>query len=111
MTRPAADFARWTVAEDDFLAQHYHLHGARWCAAKLGRTEGAVKARAVRSGVALPLPDRWSVEQDGLLRQCWVLGGNVLELARRLGRSEDALYNRAQALGLARKKRWRRVVA
>ena len=106
-----AGYARWTVAEDEFLAANYSLHGASWCAGKLGRTPEAVMSRAHVRRVSSVRPAPWSAEEDGLLRKCWALGGSVRELAARLGRTERACYGRASIIGLARKRPWRMEVA
>lgn len=49
----------------------------------------------------------WSPEELALLRQLWTAGLALAEIARRLGRSAEAVRSRARRLRLA-PRRWRR---
>lgn len=75
----------WTTGDDAFLAEHYPTKGSLWCAAKLGVTEQAVRARAHKTGVSRPRrtarPRAWTDEETRAVT--YVLD----ELARRLGRT------------------------
>ena len=97
---------RWTAPEDDRL-RALSASGAELelAARVLGRAPDAVRQRARRLGVAPPRgPARargglpWTEADDALLRS-W-LGAGPAMLARALGRSEEAVRRRRQALGL-----------
>lgn len=67
------------------------------------RGPGACSAYARKHGLGglRPLPRRWTEEEDEVLRREWPVGTDVHELARRLGRTEKALAERAFAIGLS----------
>ena len=100
----------WTDADDAFLRGHYAELGAAKCAAQLGRTAGAVSARATAlelsfraasRGRAIGGRAKWTDQDDAELRALWPQMRNE-EIAQRLRRSLGSVVARAIRLGLKR---------
>jgi hypothetical protein len=91
---------RWSVGEDAALRDGYDtgLSCREIAGALPGRTPGAVAARAAKLGLATHAR-RWTAADDRRLRR---LAGehNVEDLARLLGRTPDALRQRARRMRL-----------
>lgn len=89
----------WSAEEDDLLRARYVSDGAAACAGALaGRTRGAVMHRAQRLG--LMTHRRWTMADDARLRQQWGIGLSVEAVAKRIGRTPKATYQRAKVIGL-----------
>lgn len=89
----------WSVLEDEVLLGRYVSDGTDACvAALLGRSRGAVMHRAQKLG--LQTHRRWTMLDDARLRQQWGIGLSVEVVAKRIGRTSKATYQRAKVIGL-----------
>ena len=91
----------WSPAEDEVLLKAYARGGLQAAKAVLpGRTGPSIYHRVSRQkGAVICLP--WSKRDDARLRLLWGGdGGSLKVIARKLGRTVRATYQRAQALGL-----------
>ena len=70
----------------------------------------AIYARKHGLGALRPRMRRWTGQEDEVLRAEWPSGTDVHELARKLGRTEAAVAERARRLGLTRLGRQRVVM-
>jgi hypothetical protein len=98
--------ARWTKNEDERL-RALRTQGLTYpeCAAIIGRPHGSVKTRARQIGAA-GAPDRpWSDTEIATLCELHLAGIENAQIAARLGRSKDAVAQRASALKLPRFRR------
>lgn len=94
----------WT-AEEDARIRELAAQRLSWqaIAADLGVSKTAVEAHARRIGVSKPSATAWLPEEDARLRELW--GKRSQEAcATELGRSAQAVRNRAALLGLAGKR-------
>lgn len=81
----------------DFLREHYPTQGAAWCAERLGLTWRQVIRRA--KALKLRQNQPWTEADDNRLRYVW--GAQSVEaIAKLLGRTPKATYQRAKVLGL-----------
>jgi hypothetical protein len=93
--RPA--FRRWTADEEALLRKNFRRRGPAWCAAKLGRSKGAVIGHANARGLTLHL---WTQREVTILRAEWGTVG-VRVLRRKLGgRTWKSIEFKARRLGL-----------
>lgn len=87
----------WTPAEDQLLRDRYVTDGAQSCADALGRTWTAITRRAARLKVVRVR--RWTFRENNQLRLLWGIHP-IAKVASMMGRTEAAVYWRAQQLGL-----------
>lgn len=101
----------WT-REDEALLCEMRREGRTWrqIAGALRRSEAACANRhseiltgKVRPGADRGRHDPWRPEEDAVLREAYRQPGgpNLLEVGRRIGRSEGACRTRAKILGIA----------
>ena len=96
--------AFWTVQEEQWLTENYSIQGPSRSAGILGRTKGAINAKASKLGLSFLCsstnPSRpWTDgENDWLSTNYPNLG--VAESAKRLGRGERAVANQAWKMRL-----------
>lgn len=99
-------FARWTAAEHRRL-RDLATEGldVRAIADRLNRTPSGVKWQAAQLGIAIQMADAWTAEQDDVVRRHY---GHLPtgEIATLVGRSENAVGQRAQKLGLKHPRGW-----
>jgi hypothetical protein len=87
----------WTPAEDVFLRENYLARGCAWCAEQLRRPFRGTCKRAAKLGLRRHRP--WTYRDDDHLRISW--GPHPIRaIAKTLGRTEQAVYQRAKELGL-----------
>lgn len=96
----------WTPEEDAALRLLYPQATAGECAREIGRSKGAVTARASALGLRRPRktpagakpkgPREWSAGETMRLFECW--GRSLGEAARRVGRPEAEVAERARRL-------------
>jgi hypothetical protein len=94
----AATVNLWSWAEDEVLRECYLRFGAKRCQVALpGRSLSAIMKRA--NAIGLLSKRHWSEDDDERLRKLW--GAFSLDnIAKRLGRTLNTTYWRAQKLGL-----------
>lgn len=84
-------------AEAAYLREHYATRGAAFCAAALGLSVRQVHRRV--QTLKLRKLKRWSEHDDRALRWMWE-SSTLAEVAKKLGRTPQAVYQRAKILGL-----------
>lgn len=111
---PAA-IDEWTNAEDDLIRSQYADNPVHEIADALGRTVCAVHTRASKIGATGKEEKRrgwkkriWSAAEDDIVRQRYALSGMAIA-AMLPGRTGMAISVRARLLGVAGKKRGRKV--
>jgi transposase-like protein len=89
---------KWTPTEDALLRECY-AQGIAVAAAKLGRSRRSVYSHAKRIGVACK--PHWTEHEDGAIQIHW---GHlpIASIAKMLGRTPAATYERAGKLGIRR---------
>lgn len=90
---------RWTEKEDALICKWYTKKPTAWLAAKLRRSEPAVRFHAKRLGLKHGTKRRWAAKEDAFLRK-WYIEKTVDWLANQLGRSVGAVRGRAKLLGV-----------
>jgi hypothetical protein len=92
---------RWTAMEDERLRRAYvsGLPVAQIKERLPGRSDGAIVARAHLLGLA-EHGRRWSLDHDETLARLIELGLSSTAIARRLGRTEEAITKRCRVLGV-----------
>lgn len=102
--------ARWSSREDALLtAASASGLSASFVAERLGRPAGQIRWRRRALGLTSAPSRLYSAEDDEALRLVLAREGSLELLARRLGRTPDALRLRASKLGLyrpVRRRRW-----
>lgn len=88
----------WTPSDDAILREHYGQMRLDALSILLDRTECAIKTRAQRLG--LGQRQFWTQEEDARFIAEYPHSTDTADLARRMGRTEKALYGRAKTLGL-----------
>lgn len=88
----------WTPAAEATLREHYGQMRLDALSILLDRTECAIKTRAQRLG--LGQRQFWTPEEDARFIAEYPHNTDTADLARRMGRTEKALYGRAKTLGL-----------
>lgn len=89
--------APWTAENDAVLHARYISHGAKACAAELGRSFYSVARRAQR--LKLGRHRRWSRADDDRLMVLWGVHP-IPAIAKQMKRTDAAIYWRAQLLEL-----------
>ncbi len=89
----------WTPDLDAVVRSRYSEEGPTALAARLGRTEAAVRARARVLGVKFRTRRPWSDDEVARLRDL-ASGKTLAELARLLGRPMPTVQDKVQELGL-----------
>jgi hypothetical protein len=87
----------WTADEEAILRARYVADGPKVCAEALGRSWLSVTRRAQR--LRLVRVRRWSEHDDAHLMVLWGVRA-IAKVAKLLGRTPDAVYERARQLGL-----------
>lgn len=94
---------KWTADEDATVRAMHATHTRVEIAAKLGRTEGMVRSRCWTLGLNTKSP-RWTPKELSMLRDGYAKGvGHPLgleKLAQEMGRTSDAICQKAADLGL-----------
>lgn len=98
--------ADWSADEDAYILEHWNNQTEEQMAAELKRTPHAIHARGLSLGMfrrkaSVNKWRRWTQEEVSYLRDNW---GRVSigYLARKLDRTESAVLNKVQELGLGR---------
>lgn len=91
----------WTTADERMLAQLYPRLPLAEVAARLGRTEKAIRSRAKLLRVSRTGRRPWSAPELATLRQLYP-DTPTAQIAEQLGRSLTTVYQVAQKLGLAK---------
>ena len=113
--RPLANFSKaklWRKEEEDLLRMLWPSSSREAILAALsGRTWVAINGKAVRLGlhrervvVNVQKKRLWTVEEKEQLRQLYTTEVSTEEIARKLGRSKEAVKTMACAMGLTRPK-------
>lgn len=96
--------ADWSADEDVYILEHWKDQTEEQIAAELNRTPHAVHARGLSLGLFRKKPSvnkwrRWTQEEVSYLRDNW---GTVTiqSISKRIGRTEAAILNKVQELGL-----------
>lgn len=116
--RPPANFSKaklWRKEEEDLLRMLWPSSSREAILAVLpGRTWAAINERAARLGlhrerVVINVQKKrpWTLEEKEQLRQLYTTEVSTKEIARQLGRGEEAVKSVACAMGLARPKELR----
>ena len=86
---------------DDFLLENYIKLGAKKCGELLNLPEKRVQSRANKKlGLKSFSHEKWTNEDDNILREKYSKYGGGIKCAELLGRSVYAVNKRAQVLGL-----------
>lgn len=94
----------WTEAELAYLRANYAEMGYEAIAKVVGRTPRAVLNKAHKLGLCSP-PKTWTPEEDAIIHEVYSQVVEQLfleELAKRLGRTREAVASRASKLGLGK---------
>jgi hypothetical protein len=102
VTGATAGLRPWTEADDQILRAGYRRGNAANVAAALGRTVGAVRARAMAIGATVAR--HWTATEEALL---WKLWGSLSlrQIANRVRHTTGATYVRARELKIIREER------
>ena len=103
---PSANL-RWTNEEDNQLAELYYSTPVKVIAEIMGRSRKAVTLHARKLGIqsSLPVTRLWKTGEDDTLARLYPNPSTPIdEIARILGRTEDAIIRRAQQKGIRRVK-------
>ncbi len=97
-------WSKWTDAEIDIIRANYAAKGAIWVATVLERPLSGVYTQATKLGLRKTRNDGyvppWTDDEDEQIRAGYAeIGASAL--AKKLGRSVGAVYNRAHILGIA----------
>ena len=95
----------WKGTEKVFVRENYRLHGAVWCAERLGRTEMSVRMFALKNGFAdseKTQRAQSSPQADDLIRRIYETERvrRATKAAKALGRTPQWVCRRAAELGL-----------
>lgn len=102
---------RWfTPEEDAFLLENVGKLSYSQIARELGRLPSTVYNRYRKLVVGDVCQNRrqWTPEEDKILREMLLNGHSYADIAKRLGRTENAVSLRASFLGLRHSKRYTR---
>lgn len=89
----------WTAAEEEVIHGQYKRGRAVAIARQLGRSLASVHHKARAMGVLVAR--RWTLADDQQLRDEWVAEGRTVRaIAREMNRTQEAIYKRAQDIGL-----------
>lgn len=91
---------RWTAAEHDTIRRLYPVDIDACVSALPGRTREAVIRQARVIGVS-HRPRHWSELENYRLRMLWASGLSLTMIAKRIGRTEWAVFERAREVGLS----------
>lgn len=107
-TPPARHFSVWTVADLTFLEKNYGTVPVAELAVLLKRTPGAVGLMADRLGCRRKGSAPWSDAEMEIIRRYYAQGVEAEALTRLLpGRSVNAIFSRAEAMGILSGRFWR----
>lgn len=104
----------WSQEEEQELCRLYEVKAsARTMAQVLGRSRGALQAKACRMGLTaresargfVPQEYVWGEADVDKLRQLWAQGVAPLAMASQIGRSISAVYRKLARLGLGHHRR------
>lgn len=101
---------QWTEGEDAELHRSYGLLSSMALGERIGRTAGAVKARAVHLGLSAPASMPYSTDDEELIRHGYSSGIPICQIASALGRSGGGIATHASKNGLLHAKapaRWK----
>ncbi len=91
----------WSSEEDALIHLRLPEKGAvKFLAAQLGRSKGAILARARRIGASANRTTEWTPAREKILREIYVQEGCSARLKKMLGLSSLAIYGRVRKLGL-----------
>lgn len=96
--------ADWSADEDAYILEHWYDQTEEQMAVELNRTPHAIHARGVSLGLFRRKPSvnkwrRWTQEEVSYLRDNW--GSVTIQgISRKLCRTEAAILNKVQELGL-----------
>lgn len=93
------DSERWTEADVQLLRARIGSTSFRDLATELGRTEHAVRQKAMKLGLKAAKQKLWTKRELIYLKEHYATQ-KVSEIAKRLGRSINSVSNKAQKLGL-----------
>ncbi|MCG7932093.1 MAG: hypothetical protein N0E44_18845 [Candidatus Thiodiazotropha lotti] len=94
---------RWTLQEDELIAEYYQERGLKWVVDRLvNRSRAAVAKRAMKLGIR---GRQWTGAEDYVLRRCYRQFGAAYCRRYMLRRSEIAIMSRARRLGLVRNRK------
>jgi len=98
------DPAKWSKEEDAYILEHWQDQTDEETAAVLGRTPNAVYTRGLSLGLfrrraSVNKWRRWSAEEVSYLRDNWGMV-TIQSISRKLDRTEAAVLNKVQELGL-----------
>lgn len=96
--------ADWSADEDAYILEHWYDQTEEQMAVELNRTPHAIHARGVSLGLFRRKPSvnkwrRWTQEEVSYLRDNWGMV-TIQGISRKLGRTEAAILNKVQELGL-----------
>lgn len=107
-TKPRNNRARWTIADLEFIEAHYGSMSSAEMAAKLGRTVGSLGLMADKLGVRCQRSPNWTEDEEAILRKHYVAGAGIDRLLTLLpGRQANAIFLKAERLGLTSGRYWR----
>lgn len=95
----------WTEKENDYLKLAYRVFPVKQIAEDLGRTPGAIQARAIKLNITKPRKSWTQKEIDYVILE-YPLGTDITEMANFLKRDKTVVTTKANQLGLERPEAW-----
>ncbi len=95
---------KWTLDEDEIIRSCHQSLSDREIAVRLGRTLRSVQHRRAKLGFAKQPLQRWSEDEDNIIRQAIANGEPATPIAEKLKRRLSEVSSRARALGYSFRK-------